>query len=54
MQAFLRRVPACAEALQGYQQDGNTRMLAALKEQLQRAKEQGRDPLSLWKGPGRS
>ncbi len=54
LQAFLRRVPACAEALQGYQQDGNTLMLAALREQLQRAKEQGRDPLSLWKGPGRS
>ncbi|MBF5043672.1 MULTISPECIES: MJ1255/VC2487 family glycosyltransferase [Myxococcaceae] len=49
LQAFLRRVPACAEALQGYHQDGNTLMLTALEEQLQRAKEAGADPLSLWK-----
>ncbi|MBU8894367.1 teichoic acid biosynthesis protein [Corallococcus sp. M34] len=36
---FLRRVPKCQEALAGYEQDGNTRMIAALREQLERAYE---------------
>jgi uncharacterized protein (TIGR00661 family) len=39
LQDFLRRVPRCAEALKGYAQDGNVKMIAALKEQLARAAE---------------
>ncbi len=34
---FLSRVPKCAEALKGYEQDGNTLMIAALNQQLERA-----------------
>jgi uncharacterized protein (TIGR00661 family) len=37
LRQFLDRVPACADALKAYQQDGNTRMVAALKEQIARA-----------------
>ena len=37
--AFLKRVPQCQEALAGYQQDGNKKMLAALDEQLAKAAE---------------
>ena len=36
---FLGRVPKCAQALQGYEQEGNVKMIAALKEQLARAAE---------------
>jgi uncharacterized protein (TIGR00661 family) len=36
---FLGRVPRCQQALQGYSQDGNTRLIAALDEQLQKAYE---------------
>ncbi|MGQ0506274.1 MAG: MJ1255/VC2487 family glycosyltransferase [Myxococcaceae bacterium] len=36
---FLARIPACAEALKGYEQDGNKKMIAALNEQLERAYE---------------
>ncbi len=36
---FLKRVPRCAEALLGYRQEGNEKMVAALKEQLKRAAE---------------
>lgn len=36
---FLRRVPDCERALEGYQQDGNVETLAALNEQLRRAVE---------------
>ena len=39
LQEFLGRVPACQEALKGYTQDGNTLMIAALREQLARAAE---------------
>ena len=35
--AFLEAVPGCAEALQGYSQDGNRLMLEALDEQIRRA-----------------
>lgn len=34
---FLKRVPACAEALTAYSQDGNTKLLTALEQTLQRA-----------------
>jgi len=34
---FLSRVPKCAEALKGYSQDGNARLIAALDEQLEKA-----------------
>ena len=36
---FLKRVPECAKALEGYAQAGNTLMVAALEEQLGRAYE---------------
>ncbi|ADO69979.1 MJ1255/VC2487 family glycosyltransferase [Stigmatella aurantiaca] len=36
---FLSRVPRCQEALKGYVQEGNSKMLAALREQLGRAYE---------------
>lgn len=35
--AFLEKVPDCEKALQGYSQDGNTLMIAALDEQLRLA-----------------
>ena len=34
---FLKRVPKCEEALKGYSQEGNAKMIAALDEQLARA-----------------
>jgi uncharacterized protein (TIGR00661 family) len=34
---FLGRIPSCARALEGYQQDGNRLMMTALEEQLERA-----------------
>ena len=37
LDAFLRDVPRCAEALKGYTQDGNRLMLDALDEQIQLA-----------------
>lgn len=37
LDAFLRDVPRCAEALQGYSQDGNRLMLEALDEQIRAA-----------------
>jgi uncharacterized protein (TIGR00661 family) len=36
---FLGRIPKCQEALKGYSQEGNTKMMAALREQLARAYE---------------
>src|SRR5205823_1258078 len=36
---FLERVPDCERALGSYTQDGNTMMIAALREQLRRAKD---------------
>lgn len=39
---FLARVPKCEEALESYEQDGNKKMFAALKEQLARAAERKR------------
>lgn len=39
LQEFLSRVPACQESLKGYVQEGNTQILAALREQLARAYE---------------
>jgi uncharacterized protein (TIGR00661 family) len=39
VQAFLKRLPAAREKLEGCSQDGNTVALSALKEQLQRAKD---------------
>jgi uncharacterized protein (TIGR00661 family) len=36
---FLQRVPRCQEALKGYEQDGNVKMVEALREQLARAAE---------------
>ena len=36
---FLKRIPKCEEALKGYSQDGNVKMIAALDEQLARAYE---------------
>jgi uncharacterized protein (TIGR00661 family) len=39
LSAFLAKLPFCEEALQGYTQDGNTKMVAALNEQLARAAE---------------
>ncbi|RKH13060.1 teichoic acid biosynthesis protein [Corallococcus sp. CA053C] len=39
LKTFLQRVPACAEALKGYEQDGNVKMLAALNDQLAQAYE---------------
>ncbi|MCY1075171.1 MJ1255/VC2487 family glycosyltransferase [Archangium lansingense] len=36
---FLQRVPSCQEALKGYEQDGNVKMIEALREQLARAAE---------------
>lgn len=41
LEEFLSRVPKCQEALQGYEQDGNVKMMAALKEQIARAAELG-------------
>jgi UDP:flavonoid glycosyltransferase YjiC (YdhE family) len=35
--AFLEKVPDCAKALAGYQQDGNKKIIAALDEQLEAA-----------------
>jgi uncharacterized protein (TIGR00661 family) len=37
--AFLRRLPQHAEALQGYQQDGNTMAHVAMEHQLERARD---------------
>lgn len=37
LREFLSRVPRCAEALKGYSQQGNTKLIAALDEQLERA-----------------
>lgn len=37
LREFLARVPRCQEALKGYTQEGNTQMLTALREQLERA-----------------
>ncbi len=37
VEEFLRRIPACERALAAYEQDGNTRTLQALTEQLERA-----------------
>ncbi|NVJ26515.1 MULTISPECIES: MJ1255/VC2487 family glycosyltransferase [Myxococcus] len=34
LKEFLARVPGCEEALKGYEQEGNTKMIAALNEQL--------------------
>ncbi|WP_305036180.1 glycosyltransferase family protein, partial [Myxococcus sp. AB025B] len=34
LKEFLSRVPRCQQALQGYEQEGNTKMLTALEEQL--------------------
>ena len=34
---FLSRVPKCEEALKGYSQDGNKKLIAALDEQLEKA-----------------
>jgi hypothetical protein len=34
LKEFLARVPRCQEALKGYEQDGNAKMMAALREQL--------------------
>ncbi|MBZ4375278.1 teichoic acid biosynthesis protein [Corallococcus interemptor] len=39
LRTFLARVPACAEALKGYEQDGNVKMLTALNDQLAQAYE---------------
>jgi UDP:flavonoid glycosyltransferase YjiC (YdhE family) len=39
LKEFLARVPACQESLKGYTQDGNKRILEALREQLARAYE---------------
>ncbi len=39
MEEFIRRLPRCAEALSGYEQDGNRKTFAALEEQLQKAAE---------------
>ena len=38
---FLSRVPRCREALKGYEQEGNVKMVAALREQVARAAEYG-------------
>jgi hypothetical protein len=37
LEEFLQRLPACAEALKGYRQDGNAQMISVLDEQLARA-----------------
>jgi uncharacterized protein (TIGR00661 family) len=39
LREFLQRVPRCQEALKGYQQDGNVKMIEALREQISRAAE---------------
>jgi len=39
VQDFLARIPRCAEALKGYQQEGNVKMMTALEEQLAKAAE---------------
>ncbi len=39
LNAFLEKVPDCQKALQGYSQDGNKKMIAALDEQLAKAYE---------------
>lgn len=39
LKEFLSRVSACQESLKGYTQEGNTRIVAALREQLARAYE---------------
>lgn len=37
LKEFLSRVPKCQESLKGYTQEGNTKMVTALREQLARA-----------------
>jgi uncharacterized protein (TIGR00661 family) len=37
LREFLKRLPRCEEALKGYSQDGNVKMVAALDEQLEKA-----------------
>ncbi|MFZ5470281.1 MAG: MJ1255/VC2487 family glycosyltransferase [Myxococcota bacterium] len=39
LRSFLAEVPRCEEALEGYEQDGNVEMIAALEAQLARAAE---------------
>jgi uncharacterized protein (TIGR00661 family) len=39
LREFLQRVPQCQESLKGYTQDGNVKMMSALREQLARAAE---------------
>lgn len=39
IEAFLRRIPQCETALEGYQQNGNVETMAALNDQLARAKD---------------
>jgi uncharacterized protein (TIGR00661 family) len=39
LDAFLERIPDCQKALASYQQDGNEKLMAALKEQLQKSQE---------------
>jgi glycosyl transferase family 1 len=39
LKEFLSRVPACQESLKGYTQDGNKKIMEALREQLARAYE---------------
>jgi uncharacterized protein (TIGR00661 family) len=34
LREFLRRIPDCVDALKGFQQEGNTRMISAINEQL--------------------
>ncbi|WXH28168.1 hypothetical protein WA016_02111 [Myxococcus stipitatus] len=34
LQEFLSRLPGCEESLKGYEQEGNTKMIAGLREQL--------------------
>ena len=37
LKEFLQAIPKCEEALKGYSQEGNQKMIAALDEQLQKA-----------------
>ena len=39
LEEFLKRVPACQKALEGYHQEGNVKMIEALREQIHRAAE---------------
>ncbi|HSP79962.1 MAG TPA: MJ1255/VC2487 family glycosyltransferase [Myxococcaceae bacterium] len=39
LREFLSRVPRCEESLKGYEQEGNVKMMAALREQIARAAE---------------